>query len=62
METPSCILVGKTPWTEEPGGLQLTGPQRIRHDWAKWLSTKQNYSGQMVEGGMGKATKKTPVL
>ena len=21
------------PWTEEPGGLQSTGSQRIRHDW-----------------------------
>ena len=21
------------PWTEEPGGLQPVGPQRVRHDW-----------------------------
>ena len=52
----------KIPWTEEPGGLQSMGPQRIRHDRPKWLSTKWNCSGQMAEGGMGKTTKKTPVL
>ena len=23
------------PWTEEPGGLQCTGSQRARHDWAR---------------------------
>ena len=23
-----------SPWTEEPGGLQSTGPQRVRHDYA----------------------------
>ena len=25
----SCLEI---PWTEEPGGLQSTGPQRVRHD------------------------------
>ena len=24
----------KIPWTEEPGGLQSTGSQRVGHDWA----------------------------
>ena len=33
METPSGVLVGKTPWTEEPGGLQSMGSQRVRHHW-----------------------------
>ena len=32
------ILAWKTPWTEEPGGLQSTGLQRVRHDWV----TKHN--------------------
>ena len=27
----SSMLACKTPWTEEPGGLQSTGPQRVRH-------------------------------
>ena len=32
MATPSCILDWKIPWTEEPGGLQSIGSQRVRHD------------------------------
>ena len=28
------ILVWRTPWTEEPGGLQSKGLERVRHDWA----------------------------
>ena len=30
----SSILVWRIPWTEEPGGLQSMGLQRVRHDWA----------------------------
>ena len=29
--TPSWILAWEIPWTEEPGGLQSMGPQRVRH-------------------------------
>ena len=32
METHSSILVWKIPWTEEPGGLQFMGSQRVRHN------------------------------
>ena len=32
MATHSSILACKTPWTEEPGGLQSMGSQRVRHD------------------------------
>ena len=32
MATHSSILVWEIPWTEEPGGLQSIGLQRIRHD------------------------------
>ena len=28
----SSILGWKIPWTEEPGGLQSMGSQRVRHD------------------------------
>ena len=28
----SSILAWRIPWTEEPGGLQSTGSQRVRHD------------------------------
>ena len=34
MATHSSILAWKIPWTEEPGGLQSVGLQRVRHDLA----------------------------
>ena len=34
----SSTLAWKLPWTEEPGGLQSMGSQRVRHDWATSLS------------------------
>ena len=30
--THSSILAWRIPWTEEPGGLQSIGSQRVRHD------------------------------
>ena len=30
MATHSSILAWRIPWTEEPGGLQFTGSQRVR--------------------------------
>ena len=33
MTTHSSMLVWKIPWTQEPGGLQSIGSQRVRHDW-----------------------------
>ena len=32
MPTHSSILAWKIPWTEEPGGLQFMGSQRVGHD------------------------------
>ena len=32
MATHSSILAWRIPWTEEPGGLQFTGSQRVGHD------------------------------
>ena len=32
MATHSSILAQRIPWTEEPGRLQSTGSQRVRHD------------------------------
>ena len=31
MATHSSILAWRIPWTEEPGGLQSTGSQRVGH-------------------------------
>ena len=30
--THSSILAWRIPWTEEPGGLQSIGSERVRHD------------------------------
>ena len=32
MANHSSILAWRTPWTDEPGGLQSLGSQRVRHD------------------------------
>ena len=32
MTTHSSILAWRIPWTEEPGGLQSVGSQRVGHD------------------------------
>ena len=32
MATHSSILAWRIPWTEEPGGLQSTGSQRVGHN------------------------------
>ena len=32
MDTHSSILACRIPWTEEPGGLQVMGSQRVGHD------------------------------
>ena len=41
MATHYSILAWKIPWTEELGGLQSTGSQRVRHDWA-WMQKKKS--------------------
>ena len=32
MATHSSMLAWRIPWTDEPGGLQSMGSQRVRHD------------------------------
>ena len=34
MATQYSTLAWEIPWTEDPGGLQSMGLQRVRHDWA----------------------------
>ena len=43
MATHSSIFAWKIPWTDEPGGLQPMGSQRVRHDW---MSTNTCFSDQ----------------
>ena len=34
MATHSSILAWRIPWTEDPGGLQSIGLQRVGHNWS----------------------------
>ena len=56
MATQSSILVWRTSWTGEPGGIQSVGLQRTGHDWAhsttyknKSLSGKGKYILKLVD-------------
>ena len=44
----SSILAWRIPWTEEPGGLQSLGLQRVRDDLAT-QQQQQSYSGHDIE-------------
>ena len=44
MATHPSILAREIPWTEEPGGLQFMGSQRVRHD----LMSKQQQQTQVT--------------
>ena len=44
MTTHSSTLAWKISWTEEPGGLQSMGSQRVRHDW---VTEEQQQSGSL---------------
>ena len=51
MATHSLILAWRIPWTEEPGGLQSMGLQRVRHDLAtKELCFKHLLKQMTAEG------------
>ena len=43
MATHSSILAWRIPWTEEPGGLQSMGSQRVRHDQNNSARTTHTY-------------------
>ena len=43
MATHSVILAQRIPWTEEPGGLQSTGLQRVRHNCSDLAGTHDNF-------------------
>ena len=52
LATHSSTLVREISWTEEPGGLQSMGSQRVGHDWATNTSTSPSHTlyttGEMV--------------
>ena len=44
MATHSSVLAWRIPWTEEPGGLQSMGSQRVGQDWASNTFILSSYS------------------
>ena len=52
MATHCSILAWRSPWTEEPGGLQSMGLQRVGHDWSDlacmhpflWFNSVQSFT------------------
>ena len=48
MATLSSILAWEIPLTEEPGGLQSMGSQRVRHDLATEQACLQNSYGGVL--------------
>ena len=48
MATHSSIRAWKIPWTEEPGGLQSTGLQRVGVTW--WLNNNRTHQGYPYQG------------
>ena len=67
MATHSSILAWKIPRTEEPGGLQSVGSQRVEHDratllsftlgWAQWIWACQ---GEALSGGLARGKPDQP--
>ena len=49
MATHNSILAWRIPWTEEPGGLQSMGLQRVRRDWAANIFTFHYYLQSQVD-------------
>ena len=50
MATHSSILTWRSPWTEEPDGLQSTGSQRVGQNWSNWAHVQDLY--EVVTGGL----------
>ena len=54
MATHSIILTWRIPWTEEPGGLQTMGSQRVGQDGATSLSLSPGSVNRKVQSQGGK--------
>ena len=54
----SSILAWTIPWTEEPGGLQSMGSQRVGHDWSDWAWVTSIFqNGEKLPSGALNCTK-----
>ena len=54
----SSILAWRIPWTEEPGGQQSMGLQRVEHDWV----TSTSFITKVVSGKFQKRSRKNKKL
>ena len=66
MATHSTILAWEIPWTEEPGGLQSKGLQRVGHDGAAEHTARMHLGLGSATfsfgGGAGENTRKSNSL
>ena len=49
MATDPSMLAWRMPWTEEPGGLQSTGSQGVRHDRSDLAHRHSRAAGKAAE-------------
>ena len=65
MATHSSIPAWRIPWTEEPGGLQSMGSQRVRHnlsDWAQLIEGLPRWqAGEVVKNLSARRCQEIPV-
>ena len=52
MATHSNILAWRIPWTEEPGGLQSMGSQRVRHNLMTEQSPARGHAASYAASGV----------
>ena len=57
MVTHSTVLTWIIPWTEEPGGLQSRGSQRVGHDWAHTHNPEYVIKYYFLKGFYGQINK-----
>ena len=61
MATHSSIFAWRIPQTEEPGGLQSMGLQRVEHDWSD-LAHKHTAPGTLPNPGIETVSQASPAL
>ena len=63
MATYYSILAWRIPWTEEPGGPQSMGSQRVGHNWSGLAHTHKwgcgNYQNFLLQNGIGEYKQKS---
>ena len=58
----SSIVAWEIPWTEEPGGLQSRGLQKVGHNWAQHSKVHNQLNQNLEERAQAWALKKSPQM